>query len=55
MQSVQILQMKMTSHGRQPTMEVDLKILKAEYLSQHQLIGSHSNFKLKLSYILQIL
>ena len=34
-QSVQRYQMKMTSDGRRPQMEDDLKIRKVEYLSNH--------------------
>ena len=40
-QSVQILQMKTTSHGRRPQ---NIK----SGISQQPLIGSYSNFKLKL-------
>ena len=34
-QRLQRCQMKMTSNGRRPKMEDDLKILKVEYLSNH--------------------
>ena len=33
--SVQMYQLKMTSNGRRPQMEDDLKIGKVEYLSNH--------------------
>ncbi len=34
-QRIKRCQMKMTSNGRRPKMEDDLKILKVEYLSNH--------------------